>query len=255
MPPPRHAPRSRLRRRSARRSRRRRATAGAAGVGAHARHRRMHGGSNRRGTPRAPPPVRPRPRRRRHRAIAPRRPARRRRRLRAAGATLQRGRSAPAPAPSRATASRRRSCETSRTPGSPRLPAAGPKSVRARGTQPLASACACGDRRCGGRRRSASPQGRRCFGQRAVRGHLWHTVHLLDCLLHRGRCATSAARAGRQLPRQPETNFRARSPTIRPASARTMPRLRGSDRSRAQGSWHRGAARQVPALNCRVGRS
>jgi hypothetical protein len=34
-----------------------------------------------------------------------------------------------------------------------------------------------------------------------------------------------------------------------------MPRLRGGDRNRAQGSWHRGATRQVPALNCRVGRS
>ena len=248
-PPPRHAPRSRLRRRSARRSRRRRATAGAAGVGAHARHRRMHGGSNRRGTPRAPPPVRPRPRRRRHRAIAPKRPARRRRRLRAAGATLQRGRSAPAPAPLRATASRRRSCEPSRTPGSPRLPAAGPTSVRARGTQPLASACACGDRRHGGLRRGASPEVRRRFGQRAVRGPLWHTVHLLDCLLHRIRCATSAARAGQRLPRQPETNFRARSPATHPAPARTMPRLRGGDRNRAQGSWHRDAPRQAPDVN------
>jgi hypothetical protein len=253
MPPPRHAPRSRPRRRSARRSRRRRARAGAGGGGAHGRHRRMRGGSSRRGTPTAPPAMRPCPRRRTRRAIVPRRPARRRRRLRAAGATPQRGRSAPAPAPSRATAPRRRSCKTSRTPGSPRWPVAGPTSVRARCPPPLA--CACGDRRHGGRRRGASPQGRRRCGQRAVRDPLRRAVHLLECWLHCIGLATSAARAGRRLPRQPETSFRARSPTTHPAPARTMPRLRGRDRSRARGSWHGGAARQAPAVNCRSGRS
>lgn len=248
MPPPRHAPRSRPRRRSTRRSRRRRARAGAGGGGAHGRHRRMRGGSSRRGTQTAPPAIRPCPRRRRRRAIVPRRPARRRRRLRAAGATPRRGRSAPAPAPSRATAPRRRSCKTSRTPGSPRWPVAGPTSVRARCPPPLA--CAGGDR-CS----SASPQGRRHCGQRAVRDPLRRAVHRLECWLHRVRCATSAARAGRRLPRQPEINIRARSPTTRPAPARTMPRLRGRDRSRARGSWHGGAARQAPAVNCRAGRS
>ena len=110
--------------------------------------------------------------------------------------------------------------------------------------------CACGDRRSGGPRRSASPQGRRCCGQRAVRDPLRRAVHLLECVVHRVRCATSAAKAGQRLPRQPETNFRARSPATRPAPARTMPWLRGRDRSRARGivAPRRSAASPGPKL-------